>query len=43
MMIRASFFYSKGGFFFFFEVLGHSGFAESGLDIVCSGMKHVTY
>ena len=39
MMIRASFLYSKGGFCVGFEVFGHSGFAESGLDIVCSAVS----
>ena len=38
-MIKASFLYSKDGFCVGFEVFGHSGFAESGLDIVCSAVS----
>ena len=38
-MIKASFFYSKGGFCVGFEVSGHSGFAESGFDIVCAAVS----
>ena len=38
-MIKASFFYSKGGFCVGFEVSGHSGFAEPGLDIVCAAVS----
>ena len=38
-MIRAKFFYSKDGICVGFEVSGHSGFADSGLDIVCSAVS----
>ena len=38
-MIKASFFYSKGGFCVGFEVSGHSGFAEFGFDIVCAAVS----
>ncbi len=38
-MIRAKFFYSKDSICVGFEVCGHSGFADSGLDIVCSAVS----
>ena len=38
-MIRAGFLYSKGGFCVGFEISGHSGFANSGFDIVCSAVS----
>jgi hypothetical protein len=38
-MIKAKFFYSKDGICVGFEVRGHSGFANSGFDIVCSAVS----
>lgn len=38
-MIEAKFFYSKDGVCTGFEIHGHSGFADSGLDIVCSAVS----
>ena len=38
-MIEAKFLYSKDGVCAGFEVCGHSGFADSGFDIVCSAVS----
>lgn len=38
-MIEAKFFYSKDDICVGFEVRGHSGFANSGFDIVCSAVS----
>ena len=38
-MIKAKFFYSKDDVCVGFEVYGHSGFADSGLDVVCSAVS----
>ncbi len=38
-MIEAKFFYSKDDVCIGFEICGHSGFADSGSDIVCSAVS----
>lgn len=38
-MIEAKFFYSKDDVCVGFEICGHSGFADSGADIVCSAVS----
>lgn len=38
-MIEAKFFYSKDGVCAGFEICGHSGFADSGSDIICSAVS----
>ncbi len=35
-------FYKSGGYFYGFEEQGHTGFAESGEDIVCSALSSMT-
>ena len=41
-MIKASFFI-KGDYLSGFEISGHSGFAESGSDIVCAAVSSAAY
>ncbi len=40
-MIKITFFRS-GGVFYGFEEVGHSGFAESGSDVICSAISAMT-
>ena len=35
-------FYKSGGFYYGFEEKGHTGFAESGEDILCSALSSMT-
>ena len=35
-------FYKSGGFYYGFEEQGHTGFAESGEDILCSALSSMT-
>ena len=35
-------FYKTGGFYYGFEEQGHTGFAESGEDILCSALSSMT-
>ncbi len=42
-MIEAKFFVTKEGFISGFEICGHSGYADSGEDIVCSAVSSAVY
>ncbi len=42
-MIKASFFHSKSGEPTGFEICGHSGYAQSGSDIVCASVSSAAY
>ena len=42
-MISAKFFVLESGTIVGFEILGHSGYSESGKDIVCSAVSSAAY
>lgn len=42
-MINISIVKDKNGFIWKFEILGHSGYAEQGSDIVCAGVSALAY
>ena len=42
-MIKAEFFVTKEGFILGFEINGHSGYANSGKDIVCAAVSSAAY
>ena len=42
-MIKAAFIYSTNGVPLGFEFKGHSGYAESGSDIICASVSSVAY
>ena len=42
-MLSAKFFVLESGTIVGFEILGHSGYAESGKDIVCSAVSSAAY
>jgi uncharacterized protein YsxB (DUF464 family) len=42
-MIKATFYYSKNGALTGFNIKGHSGYAESGSDIICASVSSAAY
>ena len=42
-MIKANFFVTREGFILGFEICGHSGYADSGEDIVCAAVSSASY
>ncbi len=42
-MIKAAFYYSKNGALTGFNIKGHSGYAESGSDIICASVSSAAY
>ena len=42
-MIRAEFFAAKGGLMLGYHISGHSGYAESGRDIICAFVSSAAY